>query len=70
MVSGEIRDFQLSGSSRTNVNSYDQGRLLLPGAGWCAELSDSHPYFQVTEQESCLSPWWVLKILQLLFFCE
>ena len=56
MVSGEIRDFQLSGSSRTNVNSYDQGRLLLPGAGWCAELSDSHPYFQVTEQESCLSP--------------
>ena len=48
MVSGEIRDFQLSGSSRTNVNSYDQGRLLLPGAGWCAELSDSHPYFQVT----------------------
>ena len=49
MVSGEIRDFQLSGSSRTNVNSYDQGRLLLPGAGWCAELSDSHPYFQVSK---------------------
>ena len=48
MVSGDIRDFQLSGSSRTEAYSYDHGRLLFPGIGWCAESSDVRPYFQVT----------------------
>ena len=47
MVSGDIRDFQLSGSSRTEVYSYDHGRLLFPGSGWCAESVDVRPYFQV-----------------------
>ena len=48
MVSGEIRDFQISYSSDTNDNTYDQGRLLLPRPGWCAStVDDVKPYFQV-----------------------
>ena len=48
MVSGEIRDFQISYSSDTADYMYDQGRLLLPGPGWCASADDDKPYFQVT----------------------
>ena len=47
MVSGEIRDFQISGSSDQEHFIYDQGRLLLPGNGWCASIEDIDPYFQV-----------------------
>ena len=49
MVSGEIRDFQISYSSDTDDNTYDQGRLLLPGPGWCASTADDKPFFQVIE---------------------
>ena len=58
MVSGEIRDFQISYSSDTNVNTYDQGRLLLPGPGWCASVDDVKPYFQV-----------LVNIIIVLWFC-
>ena len=48
MISGEIRDFQLSGTLDRQNEIYDMGRLLLPGAGFRAD-GTNNVYFMVSK---------------------
>ncbi|KAL5014485.1 hypothetical protein ScPMuIL_008755, partial [Solemya velum] len=45
LVSGEIRDFQISASTEKSVS--DHGRLLNPDPGWCSTELDNAPYIMV-----------------------
>ena len=46
LVSGAVQDFQLGGTTETNTNSYEDGRIFNAGEGWCSG-PNNQSYFEV-----------------------